>query len=352
MDITLHPSAEQANFAVSILRERNCRLLFTVNEWGIDTKGIFHEYCNDNKIIHINWCVDDPFYERVMLRSKFIPSPFRIDFVSDRDYVDAMRTEGYNAHFLPLGVDPQLYHPTGKEYERDCAFVGNSYLAQVDEFSRGHETFLDTMAPFLADCLQQYLRDSSVDIGSVIGEHVKTLSLPSELSFEKATFIAKHFAGYLFRKQVVSALIEGVPGFELYGDDGWQRLFKHIKVNKVRYGNTLRDVYASTRVNVDINRVVIRSGFTQRVFDALAAGAFIITSAKPIVEEFFCTTGKRKEIVTFQNGAELVDLVRYYLSHENERKAIATRGRERVGNHHTYDHRIGEMFQVLSRELG
>ncbi len=293
-----------------------------------------------------------------MLRRKFRPSPRRIDFVSDRDYVISMRAAHYNAHFLPLGVDPQLYHPTGKPFERDCAFVGNSYLAQIDEFARGAEGLLDRMAPFLARSMQQYYRDASVDISGVLSDYVAQQRLPEGISRKKAAFIAKHFAGYLFRKQIVGSLVAAIPGFELYGDDGWLQTIKkrapvpRLHLQKVRYGSGLCDVYTTTRVNIDINRVVIRSGFTQRIFDTLAAGAFVITSAKPIVEEFFATGGKEQEVAMFRSGEDLVDKVRFYLAHEEERTAIALRGMRRVLATHTYDQRIRELFRVVAREMG
>ncbi len=351
LDITPHPDGAQARRAAEILRERNCGILFTVNEWGIDKEGILHEYLESERILHVNWCVDDPFYEEVMREKKFRSSPLRIDFVSDRDYVAAMRKAGYHAFFLPLGADPGTFHPTGKPFERDCAFVGNSYTAQIEEFVEGSENLLDSMAPFLAKSLKRYLRDASFDIGEAIESFIATLRLPKGVGRPKAAFIAKHFAGYLFRKQTVGGLSAGITGFELFGDDGWLTAARGTKLCKVRYGEGLRDVYTTTRVNIDLNRVVIRSGFTQRVFDALAAGSFLVTNAKPIVSEFFTEGGTEPEIVTFRSAEELGDLVRYYCRNDKEREAIAKRGMRKVLGNHTYDHRIGELFRVVAREL-
>jgi len=353
-DITSHPDVAQASRAVEILREHACRLLVTVNEWGLDTEGIIHSYCESAGVFHINWCVDDPFYEEIMLKKKYLPSGRRIDFVSDRDYLSSMRKRGYNAHFLPLGVDPQLFCPFSAEprYVNDCAFVGNSYIAQISEFTQGAEPLLEGMVPFLAGCMQRYYRDASVDVAGEVERYLGTAGLPQGISREKAVFIAKHFAGFLFRKHVVGKLLSGVPGFIVYGDDGWRELAGAERLRKVRYDRALCEVYATTKVNVDINRVVIRNGFTQRIFDTLASGAFVITSAKPVVDEFFITAGADQEVATFTNAGELVDKVRYYLRHEEERLAIARRGREKVLAAHTYDHRVQEIFRVVAEQFG
>ena len=351
-DITAHPDTAQASRAVEILREQSCRILFTVNEWGIDTEGVLHAFIESTGVLHINWCVDDPFYEAIMLTKKYRPCARRVDFVSDRDYLEAMKAQGYNAHFLPLGVDPQLFTPSGAGFRNECAFVGNSYLAQIDEFSRGAEPLLDMMVPFLAACMQRYYRDAAVDVTGEMERYLDTAALPQGMSREKAVFIAKHFAGYLFRKHIVGTLLTTFPGFSVYGDDGWLALAGAQRLRRVRYNRALSEVYAATNVNVDINRVVIRNGFTQRIFDTLASGAFVITSAKPIVEEFFVTEGPRQEVATFASAEELVEKIRYYLSHENERLAITARGREKVLSGHTYDHRMSEMFGTVAKLFG
>ena len=352
LDITSHPDGAQAGRAAEILRAQRCRILFTVNEWGIDTGGIVQAFCESAGVLHVNWCVDDPFYEAVMLKRKFRPSSCRIDFVSDRDYLPRMRAQGYNARFLPLAVDPQMFRPSDGGYTNDCAFVGNSYLMQIDAFARGAESLLDSMVPFLAGIMRKYFSDAAVDVAAAVEEFIATSTLPQNLSGEKAAFIAKHFAGYLYRKHIVASLLSEIPGFFVYGDDGWLQVAARDRVRKVRYERALSEVYGATRVNVDINRVVIRNGFTQRVFDTLASGAFVITSAKPVIGEFFETAEGHREIETFENAEELHDKIRYYLNHEEKRKAVAERGRARVLGAHTYDHRIGTIFRLLREDFG
>jgi len=350
-DITSTPVSEQAFYASKILEEQKCNALFTINEWGLDCDGIIAGFLEQKKILHINWCVDDPFFEEIIHKRKFRKSDLRFDFVSDRDYLEKMEKKGYKARFLPLGTDPSMFYPVKRNFVNDLSFVGSSYLAQVNEFVSMAETFLTGMVPFLASLLSQYRQDSSLDIDKKITARVSALDLPESLSPEKAVFICKHFAGYLYRKEAVLSLARQFPGFRIYGDDGWLREVSPERLGTVKYGDELREVYNSTKINVDINRVVIRNGFTQRVFDTLACGAFLITSSKPIVEEFFETDGSQKEIVTFKTPDELSDLAQYYLIHDTERQKIQERGHRKVMAAHTYDHRIKELFRHLNTEL-
>lgn len=348
LDITLHPTIEQAACAMRICKEHGCRMLFTVNEWGLDTEGVIAAYVEQEKIIHVNWCVDDPFYEALLMKKKYRPVPGRIDFVSDRDYLNRMQHEGYRVFFLPLGTDPSVFRPTGDPLARTAAFVGNSYVAQINEFTKNSEQVLEALLPHLAGVIHRYRSDLSLDVEEALLPITKVIAANNNRPQEQLQFIAKHLAGYLFRKSAIKALVNHVQGFELFGDKGWTGVVDEKDIGMIRYGSGLASVYATTAVNIDINRVVIKNGFTQRTFDILATGAFVLTSAKPIVEEFFVTEGNEKEIVSFCSIDELVDLTKYYVTHAKERTVIAERGMRRVLAHHTYQNRIGELFRVLA----
>lgn len=316
----------------------------------MDSEGIIHEFLLKNNIIHLNWCVDDPFYEEIIHLKKFRSSSCRIDFVSDRDYVETMISEGYNAHFLPLATDPSLFFPDSSKIIHDLCFVGNSYLYQVDEFTSLAPNLIESMLPFIASVLKEYLSHNDIDIEKKLYQKISTCILPENCSARKALFICKHLAGYLYRKEVVLKLAQSFQSFAVYGDAGWEPYLNNILHNTISYGNELRTIYNGTKINIDINRVVIRNGFTQRIFDALACRSFLITSEKPVIHEFFKTEGE-KEIVTFSNTDELTDVVRYYLQHESERISITQRGHARVLAAHTYLHRIQQLFSIVKKQL-
>ena len=357
IDVFSHPVAEQVRQVVQILAQQGCRALVTTNEWGMDTGGVLWEYCDKNGIIHLNWCVDDPFFEETIQTKKYRPSKYRFDFVSDKGYVAPMRDKGYNAFFLPLAVDPAWFHPDsleggGRSWENDIAFVGNTYLSQMDELLKMSPGFVDTLAPFLGTVVENYLNNVEYDVEGHIAEKIRGLRrLPSNLTFKKALFIAKQAAGYFGRKRLILLLVKKYPGFRVFGDDGWTRVLPKERLGYAKYYDNLCATYRSAKITIDINRMVIRNGFTQRVFDVPASGGFVITSAKPVIAEFFKTSGTGQEIVTFTSAHELMAKIDYYLEHEEERLAIAGRGMRRVLGGHTYDHRVREMFRAAGERL-
>ncbi|MEM3062227.1 MAG: glycosyltransferase [Nitrososphaerota archaeon] len=88
----------------------------------------------------------------------------------------------------------------------------------------------------------------------------------------------------------------------------------------------------------------ILGGLNMRAFEIPGAGGFQITDYIEGMEEHF-EIGK--EIVVYQSPEHFRELAEYYLKHDDERKAIAKRGYERVIRDHTYQQRLKKIFGVL-----
>jgi spore maturation protein CgeB len=230
--------------------------------------------------------------------------------------------------------------------------VGNSYRNQIDEFCAECKNLMDDLVPFMGTVLKRYEKNMLIDIEQEVAEELSGHVLSASLSKRKAIFIVKHFISYLFRKRIVAGLAKEFHDFMVFGDALWALDLPQEKVSTaVGYYTNLRETYVETRVNIDINRVVITEGLTQRVFDCCACGGFIITNNKSILNEFFITEGPEKQIAAFDNEPHLKELINYYRSHEEERKGIALRGRQRVLQEHTYDHRMKTIFKILSENI-
>ncbi|MES4784840.1 MAG: hypothetical protein C4294_02360 [Nitrospiraceae bacterium] len=82
-----------------------------------------------------------------------------------------------------------------------------------------------------------------------------------------------------------------------------------------------------------------------RDFEAPMSGAFYLVEYFEELAEFF---EPGKEIVCFNDAGELVDKVRYYLAHENERERIRRAGVSRCRNEHTWHKR----FEMVFKQIG
>jgi spore maturation protein CgeB len=355
IDVADFPIAEQAEEACAILAEKKCSMLFTINDWGLDFDGIIAHYIAKSAMIHINWCVDDPFFMEIIHDRPIKAAPNRLDFVSNRAYVQPLREKGMDAHFLALASDPSLFHPLNGPgvYERDLCFVGNSYRKQLDDLCSPYGPFMEDLTGFMSTLLTCYENDTLLDIEAHVAEEMASIRLPLSLPRRKAVFLVKHFISFLFRKRIVCSLAKKYDDFMVFGDECWLCDLAREKVSMaVGYYQNLNETYGRTKINVDINRVVITEGLTQRVFDCGAGAHFVITSNKPVIGEFFAPSGKNREAVVFDGDRHLKELIDYFLTHEDERRAIAERAHRRVLNEHTYDHRIRRIFGILSKKMG
>ena len=56
-----------------------------------------------------------------------------------------------------------------------------------------------------------------------------------------------------------------------------------------------------------------------------------------------------KDLVWFTDEQDLLKKCEYYLLHEDERKAIAARGYEKVKEHHNLTGRVEQLLSICSR---
>jgi spore maturation protein CgeB len=112
------------------------------------------------------------------------------------------------------------------------------------------------------------------------------------------------------------------------------------------------DMYrALARSRVTLNRhinVAENNANNMRLYEATGVGALLITDRKDNLGELF-EVGK--EVVAYASPEEAAELMRYYIAHPEEARAIARAGQSRTLRDHTYQRRMDELVPVLERNL-
>ena len=129
----------------------------------------------------------------------------------------------------------------------------------------------------------------------------------------------------------------------VYGDR-WSRNYplmsdelKARVVDRSIWGEQLHQVLVSSRIVLNITRSHFygaETGINLRIFEALAAGAFLLTDYCDELTELFVVG---EEIEVFRSSAELVEKVEYYLANPEKRLEIARRGHQKFLELHTWD---------------
>ncbi|MFQ5450144.1 MAG: glycosyltransferase [Nitrospinaceae bacterium] len=93
----------------------------------------------------------------------------------------------------------------------------------------------------------------------------------------------------------------------------------------------------------------IKQDLNMRVFEALCSGTCLVTDPAPAsgLQEFF---EDGRHLALYQDET-LVQTIRYYLDHPEERKRIGEAGRKEVLARHTYDHRVQFLIDTLNHGL-
>jgi spore maturation protein CgeB len=87
-----------------------------------------------------------------------------------------------------------------------------------------------------------------------------------------------------------------------------------------------------------------RSQIKGRTFEVPGCGGFLLTERVPHLEDYLVPG---QEVGVFDSTADLVDQVKYWLDHPDERAAVAEAGYRRVMAEHTYDHRFVAIFRAM-----
>lgn len=123
--------------------------------------------------------------------------------------------------------------------------------------------------------------------------------------------------------------------------------FGHGTENGVIKASEIPQIYRSSRISLNFSGVGQGPHGRQlkaRTFEVPGAGGFLLTEIAPGLGQYFQVG---EEVVTFDSTTDLIDKVRHYLAHPDERDAIACAGHDRTSADHTYDRRISKILEEL-----
>lgn len=163
--------------------------------------------------------------------------------------------------------------------------------------------------------------------------------------------VSEFVADYVFTgnnwgaERSLLTMLEVRPGerFAVYGKD-WDRdpRAKQYWRGHLEYGR-LPELYRSVKIVLDDTAgPTISHGFlNSRVFDALAAGALVVTNNRAGSDELFDGL-----LPVYEDAESLRALLDHYLANEGERIALVESLRHRVLAEHTYDQRAIQFIEL------
>ena len=270
----------------------------------------------------------------------------------------------YNVHgmqYLSLAADKEILSralKSAKEeeidrYKADVSFVGTLYESANNTFNtisaeaRESDTYKE---------LVQMIRDKRFTYGKDV--------LYRGVTDEMVEFLAKEVDheqdNYFFAKQedisIQSVLARKITveerkmmartlakefDFRLYTVSNTEKFPEIKNCGPVDFIKQAPLVYNGSKINIYVTPRAIRSGIPLRVLEIMACKGFVLVNyQEDLAKEF----EDGKEIVMYRSLADLVEKVKYYLKHEEERRRIAFAGYEKVIREYNYAEKLRKIL--------
>ncbi|OIK08605.1 hypothetical protein BIV60_25690 [Bacillus sp. MUM 116] len=262
------------------------------NDWKQELIG---KQIRASGIPHIYWAVEDPHFTLDFSLPLILRMKPDFVFTLSEPLVKFYKKLGIRAGHLDFGYEPSVHHPSSNpSLKYKIAVVANGY-PDVLKHSPDHyrnQSLRTLIKPLLEENIRIDFWGQNWDkIGDILGVDIPKDWIHGYLPYKKA--------------------------------------YK---------------VYNSAQIIIGPQNY--KSQVTQRTYEILASGGFLLTSDTDAVRKLF-TPGE--DLIVSSNPEETLELIRYYLNHPEECKEISEHAIETVSSH-SYKKRAKQAIKTLIKE--
>lgn len=316
--------------------------------------------CNKAEIPYISVVYDSPL---ISLYSCTVVYPCNHVYVFDSQVAEEFRSNRIRTvKYLPLAAGVERldgFVPGEVEHERydaDVAFVGGLYTEK--------HTFYDRMEPQLDDYTRGYLEalmeaQLKVDGMNFIEESLSpravegmTKAYPIPPNADGVETPAWIYTEYVINRKItqtersarlreIGACFGGDYRIALYTRDASAAFPGIENRGRIDYYDAMPYAFKCAKINLNFSLRSIHRGIPLRAFDIMGCGGFLLTNYQ---SDFFELFEPGVDFVYYESNEDLLDKIAYYLSHDEERNAIARSGHDKVAAEHTWEVRLSQIL--------
>lgn len=254
------------------------------------------DICRTYDVFHLYWATEDQIHHR----SWSLPYVERMEpdlvWTIYADCVASYEQRGIQAAYLNFGFNPRIFPAKRKDQvERyQVSFVGTTHL---DQHTFRYESLRQLLFPF-------------------VKQEIET-----------------NIWGFGWENESLIASI-----FQMRIPKSWLHHYLPYKETS--------NVYQQSKVVLGVQNA--RDQVTQRTFEILGSGAFMIASRTEALTELFV---EDEEVVLSDDAEETLEKYHYYIQRPEQRYAIGRRARQKVLQTHTYEQRLRNVWPQLASYL-
>lgn len=308
--------------------------------------------CKREGLPYISWIYDSPY---VMLYSYTAINPCNAIHVFDRALCREFNAAGIKTvHYLPMAANTNRLDALGSPASAyDISFVGSLYTESHNFFDR-----MENLSPYAKGYLEGLMQAQmnvqgcnfiQESLSPIMEELYRALQMdPNPDGVETREYL---YAQYVINRKLTGLerlrLLTGITQkytLDLFTLDPAFSLPNLRNHGTADYYSEMPLVFKKSRINLNISLRSIKSGIPLRAFDIMGSGGFLLSNYQ---EDFLENFTPGVDFEYYESERDLLQKIEYYLTHEEERLAIAKNGHDQVAAAHTYRDRVREMLAGL-----
>lgn len=334
------------------LQKKHYDCVFTVNFIPIISRA-----CNVFKIPYICWTVDNPCFQ---LYSDTIKNPWNRIFMFDKSQYEKFYPLNPDCIFhMPLACDYEAWNcfeltdKDHKDYDCDISFIGSTYeekcklnqLKDIPDYIRG---YIDGVINAQLNVYgYNFIEDSLTDdFCRQFKKWADWFPLGEDYTEDVKAIIADTYIGYKCTERERLLTLSNISKhFQL-------DLYTLSDVSKLPYANhrggadsvtMMPKIFKCSKINLNMTNRPIKTGLPLRIFDIMGAGGFLLTNYQAEIPKHF-EIGK--DLAAYESQEDLLNQIRYYLTHDDRRREIAENGQKKVKELHSYKVKLQKMIEL------
>lgn len=323
---------------------------------------VISNVCKKEDIRYISWIYDSPY---VMLYSYTVINPCNMIYVFDKELYMEFHNAGIETvHYMPMAANTERLdmltsnstaQPTSADSKQSflygISFVGSLYTEEHNFFDRmtslsdytkgyldaimsaqvkiqGYNFIQESLSPIMDDLYQALPMDPNPD-----GVESK--------EYLYAQYVINRKITGLEREELIRAIAERFH-FDLFTPNKDYSMPNLTNHGTADYYTEMPLVFKRSKINLNISLRSIKSGIPLRAFDILGSGGFLLSNFQSDFLDYFVPG---EDFDYYESKEDLLSKIDYYLTHEDERIAIAKSGHDKITANHTFRHRVREMLK-------
>ena len=349
--------AELEHDLSSVLHKETPDIVFSFNYFPV-----ISNVCKKEDIRYISWIYDSPY---VMLYSYTVINPCNIIYIFDKElYMEFHNAGIQTVRYMPMAANTERLDklvaanadttatrsPAHTAFAYDISFIGSLYTEEHNFFER-MTTLSDYTRGYLDAIMSTQMKIQGYNfiqesLSPIMDDLYRALPMdPNPDGVESKEYL---YAQYVINRKITglerTELIRAVTErfhFDLFTPNKSFTMPNLTNHGTVDYYEQMPLVFRRSKINLNISLRSIKSGIPLRAFDILGSGGFLLSNYQAdFLDDFI----PGEDFVYYESKEDLLDKIDYYLTHEEERIAIAASGHDKVAANHTFRHRVREMF--------